>query len=1135
MAANRSNGSIIGKVNKTSAGGNTIRQFNASGQYKVPDTVNEIDVLVVGGGGGGGETSEGGGGGAGAGGFRNVTQQVSQTQRNAVIGVVVGGGGAINNGANGSNGDASQLGYNPVGGNPQGNIEASHGGYGGANTNKGANGASGGGGGYGSATGDQGDGNTPVQDPVQGYPAGRYVDGHNGGAGGGGAGGAGSNPASTTVGGAGGPGAPSSVTGVSRYYSGGGGGASNSAGGAGGLGGGGGGGNPAITDAGAHAGQANFGGGGGGAYNHPGGQTAGTGGSGVVIVKEKNKAEGLWNMNAQNSAQIKGQWPKNADDDAGISNSLRVNDDDNPYLIRTPTSIGNRKTWTWSAWFKIGNLVTSGSTGLFSSYWGNDDNGYMQFGFDSSDRIGVWGYSTTWRISNASFRDPSAWYHIVLAVDSTQSNAAFRVKVYVNGSEITSWSTNNAMTQNLDTAVNYTGAHYLSSLSTTQAHHDGYFSDVHLIDGQALPPTYFGQSDPESPNIWRPIRYYGQHGVNGSHLEFKQNGVGTGSASTVGADTSGNGNHWTSSGIAATDQVLDIPTNNFCTMNHLSSSTDWAFTEGNLKLSYNGANDSGSFGTMGVSSGKWYWEIVGLGANSSGYQKWTPGVISEVNHHEYNNRDGGYAPYATALYGGNGNVYQNNSSVSSSYDTFAQNDIVQIALDVDNNNIYFGKNNTWMNSGSPTSGATGTGAINITAASAYAPYLPSIGEGLGSPEISFIVNFGQDSSFAGNKTAQGNSDGNGRGDFYYAPPTDFLSLCSQNMASHTTIDDPESNFNTVAYEGNVKARTIQGVGFQPDFNWIRNYDVTTNNLVFDSMRGNGSYSLRSDGENIAATATDEQTGYAADGIVLANGEDVNGAGESIVSWNWRIPDSYSVSESGSGSTGYAAISGKRNIAAGMSIMTWTGNGGSHYRFSHGLSGYGENKQFAAIIKRLDTTSEWAVYHASDPTDYVVLNTNAGQTDNGTYWNDFQANATYFQIPSGNANLNASSATYVGYCFHSVDGFSRVGTWIGNNNANGSFIYTGFRPAWVLMKRFDASDSWAVADNRRSPDNPVDDRIAIDSTGAHGTDVDMCDFLANGFKLRTNDSQFNADGGTYIYIAFAECPLVTSSGTPANAR
>ena len=213
----------------------------------------------------------------------------------------------------------------------------------------------------------------------------------------------------------------------------------------------------------------------------------------------------------------------------------------------------------------------------------------------------------------------------------------------------------------------------------------------------------------------------------------------------------------------------------------------------------------------------------------------------------------------------------------------------------------------------------------------------------------------------------------------------------------------------------------------------------------------------------------------------------------------------------------------------MSIVKYEGTG-SATTVGHGLGAVPK----MMWIKNIDRVKAWTFYHEGIGNTHSLSQTDAGKYDEDNRFNDTTPTSSVFSVgDSDETNYNGDD--HIAYCFAQVEGFSTIGTYIGNGNADGTFVYTGFRPAWVLMKRFDASDSWAVADNRRSPDNPVDDRIAIDSTGAHGTDVDMCDFLANGFKLRTNDSQFNADGGTYIYIAFAECPLVTSSGTPANAR
>ena len=233
--------------------------------------------------------------------------------------------------------------------------------------------------------------------------------------------------------------------------------------------------------------------------------------------------------------------------DFTIDQSLRFDDGSSTYLNRTPSSAGNRRTWTFSTWMKMGTLVGSGSTSMFTAYWGNNDNGYLQFGFDSSDRLGVWGYDTTWRVSTQVFRDTSAWYHIVLAVDTTNGTAQNRIRVYINGSEITVWTTNNTVTEDLDTAVNYNGAHYLGSLSTTQAFHDGYLSEVHLIDGTQLTPSSFGETGDYGE--WKPKKVSGlTYGTNGFYLSFAGGGIMSATGGTITTDGDYKVNSFTADG-----------------------------------------------------------------------------------------------------------------------------------------------------------------------------------------------------------------------------------------------------------------------------------------------------------------------------------------------------------------------------------------------------------------------------------------------------------------------------------------------------------------------------------------------------------------------------------------------------------
>jgi len=462
-----------------------------------------------------------------------------------------------------------------------------------------------------------------------------------------------------------------------------------------------------------------------------------------------------------------------------ISNSLRFNNNDTAYLNRTRSSQSNT-TATFSVWTKMGHthntdhiLFGGASSDTTRSYvYFSDPNGAVGIFSETSDSTDI-AYA-----SNGIFKDSSAWYHVVLAIDTTDGTAGNRFKMYINGTQYTDWATATAPSQNaviplLGAAAQTVGGGRAGGSIAAMA--EGYMADCYYIDGQQKAASDFGETDDNG--VWIPKKYTGTFGTNGFKLEFKQTGTGTASASTIGADTSGEDNHLTSNNLAATDVTVDTPTNNFCTLNPLSNLSGPTLSEGNTEMAHDSANDASVFGTFGVSNGKWYWELKGIETDQSSVQKWTPGVIGAEDHTEYSNRDGGYAPKATALYLGNSNVYQNNNSVSSAYFTATQNDIIQIALDADNNKIYFGKNGTYGNSGDPTSGATGTGAVSLTAS--HAPFIPHFGEGTGH-EIQVQANFGN-APFA---ISSGNSDANGYGNFEYAVPSGFYALCTKNLAKY---------------------------------------------------------------------------------------------------------------------------------------------------------------------------------------------------------------------------------------------------------------------------------------------------------------------------------------------------------------
>jgi len=461
-----------------------------------------------------------------------------------------------------------------------------------------------------------------------------------------------------------------------------------------------------------------------------------------------------------------------------IDNSLRLSKDSATYVYKDFDDTGTLNTKGTFSWW---NKIYQQSSDMYMMSVRNDASPeeHIHIRYQNPMLQGQFYKSSSQYaqiITNNYFRDHTAWMHFVLKMDSTDGTANNRIRLFVNNQEV-SYATQSMPNQNQDFIISKVATHQFGNhYSGTGSHFDGGLADVHFIDGQAKDPTDFGETNDNG--VWIPKQYTGTYGDHGYRLEFKQTGTSQNS-SGIGADTSGNDNHFACNSLVALDIVTDTPTNNFCTFNPLSNSHQSfipTLSEGNTIMSSDGA-DAACFGTFGVSNGKWYWELKGTESDNGGVQKWTPGVIGAEDHSEYSNRDGGYAPKATSLYLGNSNVYQNNSSVSSAYFTATQNDIIQIAFDADNNKIYFGKNGTYGNSGDPTSGATGTGGISTTAA--HAPFIPIVGEGSGH-EQKIEANFGN----APYSISSGNSDANGYGNFEFAVPSGYYALCTKNLAKY---------------------------------------------------------------------------------------------------------------------------------------------------------------------------------------------------------------------------------------------------------------------------------------------------------------------------------------------------------------
>ena len=454
-----------------------------------------------------------------------------------------------------------------------------------------------------------------------------------------------------------------------------------------------------------------------------------------------------------------------ADTGYEVANSCRFNRPDSAYLNFSQGN-GNRKDFTWSGWIK------RSSSGLLQLIWHCNNAGhYSWLGFDSSDRLQYYSVdgSTVQGsfVSTQVFRDQSAWYHIVARFEMSNATEDNRIRFYVNGSEITVWTTKASIpSQNTDLEMNVSGHTFRIGTYANSSDFVGmYMSEISFCDGQSYAPTSFGEFDEDSPTIWKPKDISGlTFGTNGFWLDFED-------SSALGNDVSGENNDFTPANLAATDQATDTPTNNFATLNGVFN-TPLTLAEGNLKATEGSSVWNYIQGTIAVASGKWYWECKCKG------DYLILGVIDqdEAKGYAVNDRN----PFSSTdistrgfgYYNGDGKYYSNGSG-NTYGDTFASDDIIGVALDCDNKKLYFSKNGTFQDSGDPTSGATGTGAISLNSNTSL------FGMAIAVQNNNTEVNFGSP-SYANSSDA---ADANGYGAFEYSPPSGYLSLCTKNLGS----------------------------------------------------------------------------------------------------------------------------------------------------------------------------------------------------------------------------------------------------------------------------------------------------------------------------------------------------------------
>jgi len=824
-----------------------------------------------------------------------------------------------------------------------------------------------------------------------------------------------------------------------------------------------------------------------------------------------------------------------------IEQSLVFNSGDGAYLHRTPGSAGNRRTFTWSGWVKRGAFSTTAQHALFSAgssnsdftmlyinkvYSGQPDGGLFFYTWDGTTDYGF--------VTNARLRDTAAWYHVVYSVDTTLATAADRIKIYINNQLISDsvFADYGTIPQNHYTHINNTNAHYIGRYQTNAQYFDGYLAEVHFIDGTAYAPSVFAETNSET-NQWVPKEVTGAtYGTNGFHFKFASGALGT--------DSSGNSANYTTVNLADTDVMLDTPNNNFPTLNYLMStlSADIELDQGNLRAvsdAYGNSNggDNTAVGTMGfdtAGSTGYYFEVYceAMGRTDLIWTGWQG--VGSISQTESDGIDSSYAfvngstgsTDIVAAYRPTGDW----TNVGDEHGTRLSGAIYGLAIK--NNKMWFRMNGTWYGdpaANTPSSPAVGTPLVINIPDGHKVPMVTCFGGYLSYGNSIAVVNFGQNGTFSGNKTAAGNTDANGIGNFFYSVPSGFLALCSKNLAD-PTITLPGEHFNTVLYSGDGGTdQAITGVGFEPSLVWNKIRNTTNWHQMYDQVRGVNDAVFPNDTYVEYTYSGGGVKAFGSDGFTVGNNTNstLNDSGSTYVTWNWKANGSGSANTDGDIDSTVSV-----NNTAGFSIVTWIPNGSATDRIGHGL-GVAPN---IVMYKALGSAVDWYVWTDASGTE-TVNQLNA--TTASTAWNSAgygsNSNATGF------SNYGWGLSPYVemlAYCFTEVEGYSKIASYVGNNVADGPFVYTGFRPAFIMMKSIStggsATYSWSIFDTKRSSYN-IQRALLEANTGAveDTSQTADLDILSNGFKPRYSPNETNGPN-TYIYMAFAEAPFKY-----ANAR
>jgi len=775
-------------------------------------------------------------------------------------------------------------------------------------------------------------------------------------------------------------------------------------------------------------------------------------------------------------------------DTFAVGASCRFDEPDSDSLTYTPGGAGDTKVGTFSCWMKIGEDAVSINDFVAVFAAGPSATYRTQIGFDNNTNALEFAHVEnnvvlTQITTDRYFSFTDTWFNLVVSWDMDDSTASTRIRLYVNGVELTNFSTD---TREAAGSTLYFGSTDVHAISQRGAYadnfFDGYMAEVCWVDGTQLTPSSFGETD-TSTGRWIPKDPSGlTFGTTGFYLAFA-------SGNDLGDDTSGNTNDFTENNIDTTNgsnQMYDTPSQNFCTGNPnfpKAAGEQNLWVKGNTEIQSTTGNSNAKC-TQGIeynATGKFYWEVQLTLAGNVVYvgiaaNNWTRDPSSGTQTLWYRS-DTGDA------------IDEGNTSITYG-DAYVNGDIIGVLYDADNDQLTFYNEDV----------SQGVAFSNIKSRLQF-PIFPAASINSTAGTNAWDFNFGAWRYWDGTTTTFDSTAG---GYFRNTVPTDAVAVQQDNLLANTA--------------------GITGLS------WIKNRDAADPHVFQNRISGIYEY-LEPNDQTALTTNTNSVQRFLQQGVQIGNMDAVNTSAESFVLWQWANDGSEVTNTDGSIS-GDSTV--RANTTAGFSMVRWSGSGSAD-TIGHGL---GATPSLIIVKNTASASHSWYVYHTSTGnTGATFLNLSSAFAPSSTYWNDTSPTSTVFTVGS-NAGTNGTTAAdnQYAFCWAAVEGYSAFGSYTGNQDNDGPYVFLGFAPTWVMIKESDAAGSnWHIWDNKRRTYNPNTRDLNADLTNAEGYNAADIDLLGSGFKIRTVGTGTNESGKTYIYVAFAENPFGGSGVAQAKAR